>query len=210
MERKRLVADRFKRIWSIVECIADEPGLDRAELAERFALSQRQLQSDLNVIRADLGLPLRRERGYRFIAEAHDGAALDLADLLTLCQMIRGAGQNPEIPRDSLALMVAKLAQAFPPPLRPLVRDALAAARAEADDRRPEHLVSLAAALARQQAVRLRFADPPASAFPVEPIIQPEVLLPYGPSWYLIGHCRQRNRVLMLCLDELESVELCA
>jgi predicted DNA-binding transcriptional regulator YafY len=210
LERKRLVADRFKRIWSIVECIADEPGLDRAALAQRFALSQRQLQSDLNVIRADIGLPLRRERGYRFISPANDGAALTLADLLTLCQMVRAAGQDPDISRDGLAILTAKLANAFPPPLRPLVRDALAAAGTEASDPLPELLVYLASAMAQRQPVRLRFAAPIGSGFPTEPIMEPEVLLPYGSSWYLIGHCRQRNRILMLCLDELAAVEHCA
>jgi predicted DNA-binding transcriptional regulator YafY len=210
LERKRLVADRFKRIWSIVECIADEPGLDRAELAQRFALSQRQLQSDLNVIRADIGLPLRRERGYRFVGAPDDGTALDLSDLLTLCQMARSAGQDPTINSDGLAILVAKLAGAFPPPLRPLVREALAAAGADAVDPLPELLVTLAGAMAQRQPVRLRFGAPARSAIPAEPVMEPEVLLPYSGSWYLIGHCRQRNRVLMMCLDELEAVEAAA
>ena len=207
MERKRLVADRFKRIWSIVECIDQEPGLDRAELAERFALSQRQLQSDLNVIRADLGLPLRRERGYRFINAASDGATLDLADLLTLCQTMRGAAQDPNVDAPGLSTLAAKLANAFPPPLRPLVRAALAAAEAEPEHPLPDHLIALARALAERQAVRLRFANPAGSGFPSQPIVEPEVIMPYGDSWYLIGHCRQRNRVLMICIDDLRTVE---
>ena len=34
MERKRLVADRFQRIWHIVEYIAREPGKSRRELTD--------------------------------------------------------------------------------------------------------------------------------------------------------------------------------
>jgi predicted DNA-binding transcriptional regulator YafY len=125
VERKRLVADRFKRIWSIVECISDEPGLDRSELAQRFALSERQLQSDLNVIRADIGLPLRRERGYRFIG-ADSASGLNLQDALTLCHLVRGAWEGHWVPAEALAVLTAKLADSFPSPLRPLVRSALA------------------------------------------------------------------------------------
>ena len=48
---RRLAAERFRRIWQLVEEIAGEPGLSRKQLAARHALSERQIQADLNVIR---------------------------------------------------------------------------------------------------------------------------------------------------------------
>jgi predicted DNA-binding transcriptional regulator YafY len=206
VERKRLVADRFKRIWSIIQCISDEPGLDRAELAQRFALSERQLQSDLNVIRADIGLPLRRERGYRFIGSRDGTGDLTLEDALTLSQMVRCAWGDPAIPGDALITLAAKLVDAFPPPLRPLVRTAIASGRGDGTSLTPDMLLSLATAMAHRQPVRLRFRLSAGAGFPADPVVDPEVLLPYGESWYVIGHCHQRQRVMMICLDAVDSV----
>ena len=51
-----LIADRIRRVWRIVEDIAQEPGKGRKQLADKFALSERQVQADLNLIRAELRL----------------------------------------------------------------------------------------------------------------------------------------------------------
>jgi predicted DNA-binding transcriptional regulator YafY len=208
LERKRLVADRFRRIWSIVECISHEPGLDRAELAQRFALSERQLQSDLNVIRADIGLPLRRERGYRFVGGSDGSDGLNLADALTLCQLVRDGWRDGSVPKESLVVLTAKLAESFPPPLRPLMRCALCADGTDGGGLSPDMLLVLASAMARHQPVRLHFSLSAGAGFPAEPIVDPEVLLPYGESWYVIGHCRQRQRVMMICLDTLDAISI--
>jgi predicted DNA-binding transcriptional regulator YafY len=206
VERKRLVADRFKRIWSIIQCISDEPGLDRAELAQRFALSERQLQSDLNVIRADIGLPLRRERGYRFLGSRDGFEGMNLEDALILSHMVRGAWNDPAIPTDALMALTGKLAEAFPSPLRPLVRTALASSGADGPGLTPDMLLSLAGAIAHHHAVRLHFSLSAGAGFPAEPIVDPEVLIPYGESWYIIGHCHQRQRVMMICLDAVDAI----
>ena len=71
-DHKRLVAERFRRIWQLVEDIAREPGKSRKELAGEFSLSERQVQADLNVIRREMGLPLVRRQGYRFVTDQPD------------------------------------------------------------------------------------------------------------------------------------------
>ena len=73
LEHKRLVPERFRRIWQLVEDIARSPGKSRKELAAQFALSERQVQADLNVIRREMGLPLVRRHGYRFLTDGQDG-----------------------------------------------------------------------------------------------------------------------------------------
>lgn len=67
--RQRLVADRFRRVWALAEEIAANPGQTRRELADRFYVSERQIQADLNIIRADLRLPLVRRQAYRYADE---------------------------------------------------------------------------------------------------------------------------------------------
>src|ERR1051326_5123236 len=80
-DHKRLVAERFRRIWALVEDIASCPGKSRKELANQFALSERQVQADLNVIRREMNLPLVRKQGYRFVIDAPEvGPQFSLAE----------------------------------------------------------------------------------------------------------------------------------
>src|SRR6266567_8325695 len=80
-DHKRLVAERFRRIWQLVEDIACHPGKSRKELASQFSLSERQVQADLNVIRREMGLPLVRRQGYRFLTDSHEpGPQFSLAE----------------------------------------------------------------------------------------------------------------------------------
>ena len=62
VERDQLAIDRLSRIWAIVEYIAENPGTNRRKLAEQYALSERQVQEDLRVIREELDFPWSGER----------------------------------------------------------------------------------------------------------------------------------------------------
>src|SRR5712691_9472486 len=95
-DHKRLVAERFRRIWQLVEDIAREPGKSRKELAAQFALSERQVQADLNVIRREMALPLVRRQGYRFLTDSADnGPAFSLAEAQLLLMLLRRAANDP-------------------------------------------------------------------------------------------------------------------
>ena len=124
MERKRLVADRFRRIWHIVEDIAETPGKSRRELADKFHLSERQVQADLNIIRTDMRLPLVRRQGYRFIAEGAPGGGegcFDLREAQLLVMILRQSMKDRSIPTDRLGSLMRKLPAMFPAHLQPLV-----------------------------------------------------------------------------------------
>ncbi|MPZ13746.1 MAG: hypothetical protein GEU73_04870 [Chloroflexi bacterium] len=208
MERKRLVPDRFKRIWSIVRCVAEHPGLTRFELAHRFALSERQLQADLNLIRDELRLPLERRRGYRFSNGDTSSNALNLKDIHTLFLLVGRARCDPAFPHEALDDLSAKLPHVFPAPLQPLVRKALSFHDQPGIGPGPAVFACLTEALVRRQPVKLHFTSGTSVGYLTEPIVDPEILLPHGDSWYLIGACRQRGRVVMLCVDGVESASL--
>jgi len=214
LDRKRLVADRFKRIWSVVQFISDHPGLTRKELADHFALSERQLQADLNVIRDEIGLPLIRIHGYRFVeSPASDTARHDftLRDLHTLFLVIHRASDDPSIPSGAIQDVLDKLPSAFPPPLQPLVRKTLCAYAGDEFGPTPEVYARLAEALVRGHPVKLNYPPRSSPSYPgylTEPIVDPEILFPHRSSWYLIGRCHQRKRDVMFCLDGVDSVSL--
>lgn len=208
MERKRLAADRLIRIWWIVDFIARQPGSSRAQLAQHFALSERQLQADLNIVRDDIGLPLARCRGYRFAGDSAAASALTLGDVVTLSAVARRALADPSVPRDGLVETMAKLAGAFPPPLQPLARQALASPTQRSFGPGPEAFSCLAEAIWRRQPVKLRYPAGNGAGLPWEPIVDPQVLMPYRNSWYLIGRSHQRQQIALFCLDSLESATL--
>src|SRR5258707_10210343 len=97
-DHKRLVAERFRRIWQLVEDIACQPGKSRKELAGQFSLSERQVQADLNVIRREMGLPLVRRQGYRFLTDPEDsGPQFSLAEAQLLLMLLRRAAHDPRL-----------------------------------------------------------------------------------------------------------------
>jgi predicted DNA-binding transcriptional regulator YafY len=207
-EHKRLVAERFRRIWDIVEDVARNPGKSRKELAAQFALSERQVQADLNVIRREMGLPLVRRQGYRFLTDGQDTEApFSLAEAQLLLMLLRRATHDPSLPVDRLRSLMVKLPYLFPLHLRPLVAKTLEAANAsDKGGRQHEIFAALAEALLRKTYVKLHYpAGDPVSSIQ-EPIVQPEVLFPYLKSWHLIGTCRQRGRMMVFDLDTVVAV----
>ena len=138
MERKRLIVDRFRRLWTIVEFIAAHPGCSRGQLADQFALSERQLQADLNVIRLEMGLPIVRRGGYRFLAEDHEcPPQLGLADAEMLGVALRHAAAAGAIAPTAVRSLTEKLPALFPYHLRPFLVRALPPTTVEGGARKP-------------------------------------------------------------------------
>jgi len=211
-DHRRLVAERFRRIWALVEDIASNPGKSRKELATQFSLSERQVQADLNVIRREMNLPLVRRQGYRFVTDTHTaGPQFSLAEAQLLLMLLRRAAHDSSLPVDRLRALMIKLPFLFPLHLRPLVAKTLEAASAsERGGRQQEIFAALAEALLRKSYVKLHYpAGDPVSAIQ-EPIVQPEVLFPYCKSWHLIGNCRQRGRMMVFDLDTVVAVTAAA
>jgi predicted DNA-binding transcriptional regulator YafY len=207
-DHRRLVAERFRRIWQLVEEIASHAGKSRKELAAQFSLSERQVQADLNVIRREMNLPLVRKQGYRFLTDAQDtGPQFSLAEAQLLLMLLRRAAHDPSLPVDRLRSLMVKLPYLFPLHLRPLVAKTLEAANAsDRGGRQQEIFAALAEALLRKSYVKLHYpAGDPVSSIQ-EPIVQPEVLFPYCKSWHLIGRCRQRDRMMVFDLDTVVAV----
>jgi len=211
MERKRLVADRFRRIWHIVEDIAETPGKSRRELADKFHLSERQVQADLNIIRTDMHLPLVRRQGYRFVSDGsrtgEGTATFDLREAQLLVMILRQAQRDRTIPSDRLQSLMRKLPGMFPAHLQPLVQRTLEAVTAPRSGLQ-QTFAALADGLLRGTYVKLYYPPGDITSPISEPVVRPELLLPYLNSWYVIGDCRQRNRTMMFNLDAVTAVSM--
>jgi predicted DNA-binding transcriptional regulator YafY len=208
MKRRRLVADRFRRIWTIVEAIAQEPGCSRRELAERFALSERQLQADLNVIRSDMALPLVRRQGYRFEPEElGPESRFGLGDAHLLALALAHLAADGSVPREAVGSLAAKLPGVFPLHLRGLLRQVLAATVGDCQGEPGYRVFAvLAEAMRGGTPVRLHYQLDFASGGALRPIVRPELVIPYLGCWYLIGECYQPRKTMMFPLDAVAEV----
>lgn len=207
--RRRFVADRFRRIWAIVEEIAAHPGQSRRELADRFHLSERQVQADLNIIRSDMRLPLVRDRGYRFQTEGVPTGSEVVPNLRDAQLLVLTLSHARTIPRDQLSALMAKLPAMFPGHLEPLVARTVQGMQRTGEGGRV--FTAIADALLAGRWVKLSYPNGSAAlpdSLGAEPIIRPELLLPYLNGWYVLGAIPKRNRTVMLDLDAVEAVTM--
>ncbi|HLH24056.1 MAG TPA: WYL domain-containing protein [Chloroflexota bacterium] len=209
--RKRLVADRFRRVWAIVEYIATHPGCTRRALADHFAVAERTLQADLNTIRYEMGLPLTRRGGYRFVSDDGPGArSFGLPEAYLLARALEQAATGPA-GAVAVRALAAKLPALLPIHLRPLLRLTLAGALASGAEPVPDAVLGvLAQAMQRGAGVRLRYGAEASATFAVDPVLDPELVVPYQGGWYLIGQCRQTRTVRMYPLDSVQQASLVA
>ena len=208
MERERLAIDRLSRIWAIVEHIAENPGTSRRKLAERYALSERQVQEDLRVIREELRFPLVRRKGYRFSAGSDRSTPdFSFSEARALISALRSAASDRTIQQDSFRSLLSKLPAIFPLHLQPLIRKSLESLSNPEPALDDKVFLVLTEALFEQRPVRLHLSARAAASLP-DPIVEPHLLMPYLGTWYVVGKCHQRNRIMMFKVDNIEAVTL--
>ena len=208
MERDQLAIDRLSRIWAIIEYIAEHPGTSRRKLAEKYALSERQVQEDLRVIREELRFPLIRRKGYRFSAD--DGPRR--GGLL----LLRGSGphQRPSRSREgqghspgAAPVPHVQTPDRVPPAAAAIHPEEPRLARSPEPDLEEKVFLALTEALFEQRPVRLHMGPRGISGMQ-NPVIEPHLLMPYMGTWYLVGRCRQKKRVMMFKVDSIDAVTL--
>lgn len=207
--RKRLVADRFRRIWQVVEEIAASPGHSRADLARKFHLSERQVQADLNIIRIDMRMPLVRRQGYRFSDDGPSASSggFGLAEAQLLTMVLRLAVRDRSIPKEALVSMLQRLPSVFPSHVRPLVGRTVQSLMAPPSQGQQAFL-ALAEALVRGQWSRLHYQYGLSPVAVPEPVVKPSLLLPYLDEWYVLGECQHDGHERMLPLANVRAVTL--
>jgi predicted DNA-binding transcriptional regulator YafY len=209
MAHKHVAADRIRRVWRIVEDIAQEPGKGRRDLANTFSLSERQVQADLNLIRADMRLPLVRHQGYRFETTRNGvGATFTLREAQLLLLAVGQLGRDRSVMQRELTALLRKLPSLFPPHLRPLAERILQSMM-PGNGRGPDDgdlFKTLSEAAVRKGQVQLHYPVSDLSTPIQDPIVRVELLVPFDESWYLIGVCQQRDRLMMFDLNNVLSV----
>jgi predicted DNA-binding transcriptional regulator YafY len=115
---------RISRVIEIIRMIAVSPGRYlRRDLADRFEVSERMIQKDLEIVRHGLKFELLHDlAGYRFErVPVLPALHFTLSEALSLLLALQAAWQVPGIGSVELAASVARLKAQFPPEFIPLL-----------------------------------------------------------------------------------------
>lgn len=203
---------RVARVLEIVQMIAARPGWwKRRTLAERYELSERQIQKDLDVIRHGLKLSL-----------AHDGAGYSFEDMprlpavqysfseaLALLLAAQAAQQVSGIGSPDLAAAIARLQSIFPPEFTAMVSQITShSAQPGQRTHRQQMLLLLNRALLEQRKARMTYRTRSRAGELNERVVHPYHIMPYVRSWQLIAFCEKRQDVLMFKVDRIHAITL--
>lgn len=209
-ERKLEETKRIGRVLLILQLIASQPRRwRRRELAERFELSERQIDKDLELIRHGLAFSLRHApNGYYFETLPHLAAApLGFQEALALILAARSALSGDGIDRADLAAAMSRLEAQLPIPVRGLLARSWQLDRAgPAAEHRLRMLAAVERAMADRRKVRMVYASAIRGGETTERIVRPYTGIRYNRGWYIIGHCELRDEVRMFKVGRIRSL----
>ena len=203
---------RTARILEIVQLIAGNPRrYRRADLAQRFEISERMIQKDLDIIRNGLKLLLCKDRsGYFFFRLPQlPTTPYSFSEALALLIAARTAQLIPGVNSADLAAAIARLESIFPDTFHSLLRDAIERLPQRAEKaHRQAMLTLLHRALIEQRQIRIVYAVASRGGATGERIIEPYHMMPYGRSWYLIAFDHKQQGILQFKIDRIHEAEL--
>jgi predicted DNA-binding transcriptional regulator YafY len=204
---------RISRILELVQLIAASPRRYlRRDLANRFEVSERMIQKDLEIVRHGLKFPLLRSLSGYYFEKTPVLAALqlDFAEALALLLAVQAAGSVSGIGSSELAAAVARLEAVFPRDFGTLLRQyatgkpVLTAGR----EHRQRMLALLNRALIEGRKVKMTYETGSRDGEASERVVCPYHLMPYVRSWHLIAYCERRREVRIFKVDRVREATL--
>lgn len=203
---------RVARILEIVQTIATAPRRYlRRDLAERFELSERMIQKDLEVIRHGLVLPLEHSpEGYYFDQMPRLPALqYTFSEALALLLVVQAAQQVSGVGSAELAAAVARLEALFPLEFTPFLRQRRQNVPVTAQrQHRQQMLTLLNRALVEGRKVEMIYETHSRGGAINTRTVRPYSLYVHVRSWHLIAYCERREAVLMFKVDRIHKAKL--
>ena len=203
---------RTARILELILMIAAKPKrYFRSELAERFDISERMIQKDLEIVRHGLKLALSRSADGYYFDDVPQLPALQFpfSEALALLLAVQAAAQMSGIGSQDLAAAAARLETLFPDDFTPLLRQQFSQ---QFSTNRQEHRKRMLAlfnlARAQRRKVRMTYETRSRGGASTERVVRPYDVIPYVRSWQLIAHCEWRQSELMFKIDRIQAAIL--
>jgi predicted DNA-binding transcriptional regulator YafY len=195
---------RVSRLLDIAWRIAAAPRhWTRRRLAALYEVSERQITSDLTLMRHGLHWQVRTcHAGYYFDPPPSvPGIQFTLPEALALLLAVRASMALPGVGSAELTAAITRLASLVPPPLQLLV------ALPDSPPSPREHtLRTLQLALGQRRRVHLTYQTASRGGEVTERDFDPYAIFPYGRSWHVIGHCLLRNAIRDFKADRIVAV----
>ncbi|MCX7624469.1 MAG: transcriptional regulator [Thermomicrobium sp.] len=204
--------DRVARLVDIILELCKRPKqLGRAELAERYGVSERQITKDLQLLRERLGLRIERDpsgKGYYLASVPRlPSLQLSLSEALALLLAAEAGHLVPGVSSQELSAALARLRAILPDRLRDLLeRVAQTRPAGRLDELRRKRLQTLLEAMALRHTVEIVYRTASRGDDRVRRQFDPYGIVPFGRSWYVIGWCHLRRAMRTFKVDRIEDI----
>lgn len=209
-EAKLEETKRITRILDIVQLIYSSPGQwTRKALAEKYELSERQIQRDFDIIRHGLLLELERPgQKYRFAEVPRlPVVSYSLSEALALILAVQSASEYG-VESSELASAMGRLESVFPKEFRKYLRSISAGSRSGTATGQQAVLMALGRAIATSRKVQLEYSSRTSQDGSGARTVRPYTMLPRNRSWYTVGFCETRQAVRMFKVSRISSITL--
>lgn len=203
---------RTSRILEMVLIIASAPRRYlRKHLAERFAISERMITKDLDVIKHGLKLRLERTSEGYYFEETPNLPTLqyNLPEALALLITVQAAQQISGIGAPELTPAINRLEALFPAEFAPLLHRLRKPVLITAQRKHRQEMLSLLnLALLYRNKVRITYETRSREGATSDRIVHPYQVMPYVRSWQLIAWCETRQEIRMFKIDRIHQATI--
>lgn len=203
---------RISRVLEIIQMITINPHkYRRADLSERFEISERMIQKDFDLVRHGLKLKLLRgEGGYYFeTVPKMPAITYTASEALSLMLSAKAAVAAGGIDTGALSSALARLEAIFPLEFVPVLHKVLPRPRRlEKSSMISDKLLLLHTALMKSRKVEMKYKTLYRKGEPKWRKVHPCCVLPYQRSWHLIAFCEMRKRVRTFKLDRILDAKI--
>lgn len=200
LDETRRVARLLDLAWRIA---AAPRRWSRRRLAAHYDISERQITSDLTLLRHGLHWHIRSDHAGYFFDPVPElpGAQFSLPEALALLLAVRASMALPGVTSADLAAAIARLAALLPAALQ-----SLATLPDLHTSPREQTLRILQLAVGQRQRVRITYRAASHDGAVTERDVDPYAVYPYGRSWYCTGYCHLRLAIRDFKADRILSV----
>ncbi len=207
---------RTARVLDVIQHIAVAPSRwTRKALAEKYEVSERQIQKDFEIIRNRLNLDLRRDGEGYFLwnVPKFPTLAYSFPEAMSLLLAARAARMIPGIDSDELAAAIGRLESLFPPEVRHLLKEVTCQSaggvrRQNGGNDRHDILVLLNKAICEKRGIVIIGRKSASGKSVVRNEVDPYRINPFMRVWRLIAYDHARKDIVEIDIDRIKGVEL--